>query len=52
MNANSKNPWMDFIINSKNCGSEIDSAADGQIKLFLTENPEGPHKLDLAKTYD
>lgn len=28
MNANSNNPNTEFKINSKNCGSEIDAAAD------------------------
>ena len=29
MNANSNNPNTEFQINSRNCGSEIDAAADG-----------------------
>lgn len=52
MNANNNNPNTEFQINSKNCGSEMDAAADSQVKLFSQKNPEGPYKLDLTRVYD
>jgi len=52
MNANSTNPHTEFRINSRNCGSEIDAATDGNVKIFNPKNPEGPYKLDLTKSYD
>jgi len=41
MHANCSNPNTEFKINSKNCGSEIDAATDGQVKVFNEKNPEG-----------